>query len=436
MRRLVWSIIVLNSFLFGLSDEVLADKYLISAKKHVKSKEYKQAVTYFKKIFNLGIKVPNDMYYFYGKSLKNSGDIIEAYEVFNLYIEKSGRSAKYYQKALGFIVALEDNVAHKKKKLAKEKVRELQRIEHEKIREEKRNKELLIETRIKQSHNNWIFIEENTSTYYGMVSFSKKDEYIALLKIGVFQGVLKYIFSLKKDAPYHDSVRIKRWINTKVEDDTKNVFLLNSGKSCMQDSNCIFIKANYESSIEININNLQDLLLFEKSKFIELDYTLVYESTVPTRTRKYIEEKGSGFTMVGDIKLKDIIGKIMKRKNLNIDNHMVENVLVDYDQKLMWQDVKSVEIQLYIWKDAKKYCEQLIFNNFSNWRLANTDEFKNQKLGSKLLFNFAKDELFWTSTPSQTEESSHKLITDNAFMVWSNAHNDTAERVRCVRDLK
>lgn len=116
IKIIILSSIILNTYLFALSNDMLADKYLISAKKSIKIKDYKSAIKDFDKIFDLGINVPNDIYYFYAKTLKNNNQLQESLKNFNLYLEKTGRSSKHYQEALGYIVEIENEITIKQKK--------------------------------------------------------------------------------------------------------------------------------------------------------------------------------------------------------------------------------------------------------------------------------------------------------------------------------
>jgi len=141
MKILLFGILVFNSFLFGLSNEILADKYLISAQKSVKEKNYKRAVENFEKIFALGVSVPNDIYYFYAKSLKNSGDIIKSYDVFDQYIEKIGRGSKHYKEALGFMIDMEEDIAIKKRVIRDKELQKKRDIENRKRAREKAKRE-------------------------------------------------------------------------------------------------------------------------------------------------------------------------------------------------------------------------------------------------------------------------------------------------------
>ncbi len=102
--------------LFALSNSILADKYLLVAKKHIKAKEYKKAVDSFEKIFGLGVSVPNDIYYFYAKTLQNNDELTKALKNFNLYIEKTGRNSQHYQEALEHIIDIEKSIEDKEKK--------------------------------------------------------------------------------------------------------------------------------------------------------------------------------------------------------------------------------------------------------------------------------------------------------------------------------
>ena len=127
IKVLMFIIFICNSLLFALSNNVLADKYLIAAQRYIKAKEYKRAEKEFEKIFNLGVKIPNDLYYFYAKTLKNSNKLNSALDNFNLYVEKTGRNSKHYQEALSHIVEIEDTI------IANEKA-EKERIRKEQIR--------------------------------------------------------------------------------------------------------------------------------------------------------------------------------------------------------------------------------------------------------------------------------------------------------------
>ena len=115
IKALTLALFICNTFLFALSNNILADKYLISAKKSIKNKEYSKAINHFEKIFALGVKVPSDIYYFYAKTLKNNNKLEKSLKNFNLYVEKAGRNSKHYQESLGYIVDIEDTIFTQKK---------------------------------------------------------------------------------------------------------------------------------------------------------------------------------------------------------------------------------------------------------------------------------------------------------------------------------
>ena len=115
VKILLFVILAHNSLLFALSNEILADKYLIGAKKYIKTKEYKKAIVNFEKIFDLGVKVPDDIYYFYAKTLKNDNQLKKSLKNFNLYIEKTGRNSTHYQESLSYMIDLEDTIDTKEK---------------------------------------------------------------------------------------------------------------------------------------------------------------------------------------------------------------------------------------------------------------------------------------------------------------------------------
>ena len=115
IKFIVLYIVFMSSQLFSLTNEMLADKHLIAAQKYIKSKEYKRAKKEFEKIFNLRVKIPNDLYYFYAKTLKNNKELEKSLKNFNFYIEKTGRNSKHYLEALKHIIDLEDTISTNQK---------------------------------------------------------------------------------------------------------------------------------------------------------------------------------------------------------------------------------------------------------------------------------------------------------------------------------
>lgn len=74
-----------------------ADRLLFSAAKHLGSSE---ATVEFKTIQNLNIELPPEYYYQYGKHLYWTGNLAEAKNIIEKYLEKAGRKGQFYRDAL------------------------------------------------------------------------------------------------------------------------------------------------------------------------------------------------------------------------------------------------------------------------------------------------------------------------------------------------
>lgn len=81
-----------------------------------------------------------------------------------------------------------------------------------------------------------------------------------------------------------------------------------------------------------------------------------------------------------------------------------KEVVLDDESKLMWVDDVSVIKNLMDHDEAKKYCENLNFIGFSDWRLAHIDEFetvvykKNIKTNINFAFKYNVPDGYWAST--------------------------------------
>lgn len=97
---LIALLIILPMMLHALPKEILADKYLIGAKTSIDKQNYQAANDYFQKIVDLGIALPDDFYFQYGKNALATKDYTKSLEYINLYLEKAGSGGKYYRDAL------------------------------------------------------------------------------------------------------------------------------------------------------------------------------------------------------------------------------------------------------------------------------------------------------------------------------------------------
>ena len=132
-----------------LPKDVKADMYIIEAKNAMEINNYRKAVEAFQQIEGLGLSVPDNFSYFYGKALIKNNRFSEGRKKLEYYFTKVGRTGKHYQKALTlYSKSKDDEIKVKQEKAAQirhEKERKAELVlkkEKEKRKEEERKKEL------------------------------------------------------------------------------------------------------------------------------------------------------------------------------------------------------------------------------------------------------------------------------------------------------
>jgi hypothetical protein len=112
------------------------------------------------------------------------------------------------------------------------------------------------------------------------------------------------------------------------------------------------------------------------------------------------------------------------------------NVVVDEDTGMMWQDSKTIVKKNY--NNAIRYCKNLSLGGYSDWRLPNIDELmsisdKNRyKPAIKKIFKNTKSDWYWSSSKAKGY-SSRAWVVDfsNGYDYGSDV--SLASYVRCVR---
>ncbi len=114
------------------------------------------------------------------------------------------------------------------------------------------------------------------------------------------------------------------------------------------------------------------------------------------------------------------------------------------ESKLMWQDDESAKSTYKIWSDAIKYCEDLTFAGYSDWRLPNKNELLSIVDRSK--YDHAVNTSFRnvSSSTGRYNWSSTSYARDTSEAWWMSLDDGRAFcsvksrklAVRCVRDAK
>ena len=117
-----------------------------------------------------------------------------------------------------------------------------------------------------------------------------------------------------------------------------------------------------------------------------------------------------------------------------------KDVVLDDELKLMWVDNVSVIKNLLTHEDAEKYCQELNFIGFSDWRLGHIEEFEkivykeNEKNNINFAFKYNVPDGYWASTAHWRTLWSY---ADYMHFVSGTPYYDnrkTKKYVRCVRN--
>lgn len=109
-----------------LSSDVVADQYFIAAHKFALDGEYEKALEYFGKVPESTVW-PENVYEDYWTSLIEIKKYEEAKKDISDYLNRTGKTGKYYKKALEFLIEIDESASEAAKeyeeKMQKEKVR-------------------------------------------------------------------------------------------------------------------------------------------------------------------------------------------------------------------------------------------------------------------------------------------------------------------------
>jgi hypothetical protein len=117
-----------------------------------------------------------------------------------------------------------------------------------------------------------------------------------------------------------------------------------------------------------------------------------------------------------------------------------ENIVIDKQNKLMWQDDIEITQYLETFTTAKVYCDLLILNGYIDWRVPSIQEIQkivdvSNKNALNKNFKFIKPNTYGTKTVFKSDVEyrwaidfkSGKIITDK---------KTNKNYIRCVRDSK
>ncbi len=91
----------------AISDELMAKKNLLAAKKYYQDEDFAKASVYFEKLTHGNAPVPDEFYFFYGKSLIKTKKFDEGLSKLQKYIEVTQEQGKYVMESLELMTEVE-----------------------------------------------------------------------------------------------------------------------------------------------------------------------------------------------------------------------------------------------------------------------------------------------------------------------------------------
>lgn len=134
-----------------LSSDVVADQYFIAAHKFALDGEYEKALEYFGKVPELTVW-PENAYEDYWTSLIEVKKYEDAKKNISEYLKRTGKTGKYYKKALEFLIEIDESASE----AAKEYEEKMQKEKARKQEEEMAQREFLKAQKDKMQEHLWM----------------------------------------------------------------------------------------------------------------------------------------------------------------------------------------------------------------------------------------------------------------------------------------
>lgn len=189
-------------------------------------------------------------------------------------------------------------------------------------------------------------------------------------------------------------------------------------------------------SLDWGIDDPKPIIQIVSSKIQSGDIIMMHcnSSSVGALTQIIKNLKEQGYTFMS----LDEMLKIKAYRNADVMRIDAQEVVVDTNTKLMWQDSRDVQKVNRNWQGAKEYCENLVFAGYRDWRLPIMDDLfsiRDEKRKS-----IAINAGFKNVTPNQYWSSSNVYDTGYAWSMNFENGDDSLQLknsnfyVRCVRD--
>jgi len=92
------------------SNDILHDKYILGLSRALKADDYPKALEFIDKLEKIGGVLPPSVEYFRGEAYFHTKRYVEANRALNLYVTKTGKKGRYYQKSLELMLAADEKI--------------------------------------------------------------------------------------------------------------------------------------------------------------------------------------------------------------------------------------------------------------------------------------------------------------------------------------
>ena len=123
-----------------------------------------------------------------------------------------------------------------------------------------------------------------------------------------------------------------------------------------------------------------------------------------------------------------------------IEYEKSDNIVIDKENNLMWQDNDEVTQYLETSVTAEVYCENMILNGYIDWRVPTLNELINiidlkNKNAIHSKFKFVKPNIYISNTSFIEEDSLLWGIDFKTGMIMKDKKTNE-NYIRCIRDIK
>ncbi|MDA3835960.1 MAG: hypothetical protein PF495_21535 [Spirochaetales bacterium] len=395
--------------LFALSPEIQFDMLKAKLSQQLKAQEYVQALETMGKIKTLGKAVPASLEYFEGKALFESGQKYKAYTKLEKYVETNGKSAKYYNQAISYLVKAETTYNAEKEKI------ELERIAAEKRAQKQYEKEALLRKEAEEfSALPQIDKKFSSTGLFWTLPVPKKyrdNPFLPVKAYGTKQEAQSYCENLVIDG--YDDWRI----------------------ATMKEFSTISGKGNKYSSITWGEDPYTHIWAWGSPEFSDANHSYNKDQIYAVRTQATTAAGPEGIMCVR-IDKQELFDNYFKHSYQIIEHK--ENTIMMEDRYMISSDQCYFVDPSVTFDSAVKYCKKLTLGGYDDWRVPTKED-----MLEKLPCHIAKNLFFLRDSPSYNDlwYGNQSLFSKKVGYQKQNeciirpANISDRHKVRCVRNV-